>query len=119
MKDQAVPALLYLIAAFVGAIGQYAYKVGGNKIGEVPIYMNLPLISGIVLFCLVMVLFVISFKMGGRLSVVYPIYATTFIWGTLLGVVLDKESVSPSQLACIALVVLGSAGVAYFAPSGN
>lgn len=116
MKDQFIPAILYVIAAIVGAVGQYAYKVGGNKLGTIPIYLNFPLLAGVILFCVVMVLFVVSFKMGGRLSVVYPIYATTFIWGTLLGVILDKEPVSMAQIACILLVVLGSGGVAFFAP---
>ncbi len=119
MKDQVVPALLYLVAAFIGAIGQYAYKLGGNKLGTVPVYLNLPLLIGIFLFCLVMVLFVVSFKMGGRLSVVYPIYATTFVWGTLIGVFVDKEVVSLNQLLCMCLVVFGSAGVAFFAPSAS
>ncbi len=116
MKDQMIPALLYVVAAFIGAIGQYAYKLGGTRIGTGPIYLNFPLIAGILLFCLVMVLFVVSFKLGGRLSVVYPIYATTFIWGTLIGVYFDKELVSTPQVLCILLVVLGSAGVAFFAP---
>lgn len=116
MKDQLIPAALYLVAAFVGAIGQYAYKVGGNQLTKVPLYLNIPLIAGIVLFCLVMILFVFSFKLGGRLSVVYPIYATTFIWGTLIGVYVDKEPVTPYQVLCIILVVLGSGGVAFFAP---
>lgn len=116
MSDQFIPAMLYLVAAFVGAIGQYAYKIGGNQMSKIPIYANFPLIAGILLFCLVMVLFVVSFKMGGRLSVVYPIYATTFIWGTLIGVYFDKEPVSFAQVACIVLVVLGAGGVAFFAP---
>lgn len=119
MKDQMIPALLYLLAAFVGAIGQYAYKIGGNQLSKVPLYQNYSLFLGIFLFCLVMVLFVLSFKLGGRLSVVYPIYATTFVWGTLIGVLIEKEQVSMAQLACTVIVVLGSAGVAYFAPATN
>lgn len=98
MKDQMIPALLYLVAACVGAVGQYSYKLGGLRIGQIPIYQNIPLILGIILFCIVMVLFVLSFKLGGRLSVVYPIYATTFIWGTLIGVIADKEPVSLNQI---------------------
>lgn len=119
MKDQLVPALLYLVAALIGAIGQYAYKLGGTKLGETPIYLNFPLLLGIVLFCLVMVLFVVSFKLGGKLSVVYPIYATTFVWGTLFGVFLDKEPISVPQVLCILLVVIGCGGVTFFAPNGN
>ena len=119
MSDQFIPALLYLVAAFVGAIGQYAYKLGGNQLSKVPLYANYPLILGIILFCVVMVLFVVSFKMGGRLSVVYPIYATTFIWGTLIGVILDKEPINIPQVVCTLLVVLGAGGVAFFAPKGS
>lgn len=91
MESQKIPILLNIIAAFFGALGQYAYKKGGLKLSEVPIWMNYSIITGILLFCGVMACFVIGYKMGGRISVVYPFYATTFIWGSLIGVVLEKE----------------------------
>lgn len=116
MTNQTYPIILNLIAAVIGAFGQYAYKLGGLKLKQVPIYQNWELLSGIILFCGVMVLFVMAFKNGGKISVTYPIYASTFVWGTLLGVFIDKEVVSPLQVAGILLVIIGISMVAFFAP---
>ena len=117
--SQTYPIILNLIAALIGALGQYAYKLGGLKIGKVPIHQNWQLLAGMFLFCLVMVLFVVAFKNGGKISVTYPMYATTFIWGTLLGVFIDKEVVSPAQVLGIVMVVVGISIVAFFAPQTN
>lgn len=119
MGDQLVPALIYLLAGFIGAFGQYFYKLGGKRLGVDPILSNWPLALGVVLFCGVMILFVWSFKLGGRLNVVYPIYATTFLWGTLIGIFVEKEPFTIPQLMCTSLVVIGTMGVAYFAPLGE
>ncbi len=91
MDSQKIPILLNILAAFLGALGQYAYKRGGLKLSEIPIWMNYHLLLGILLFCGVMVCFVMGYKMGGRISVVYPFYATTFVWGSLIGFFLEKE----------------------------
>ena len=91
MDSQKIPILLNIVAAFFGALGQYAYKKGGLKLAQVPIWQNYPLFIGILLFCGVMGCFVVGYKMGGRISVVYPFYATTFLWGSLIGLFLEKE----------------------------
>ena len=54
-----------------------------------------------------MVLFVIAYKMGGKISVVYPFYATTFIWGAFLGLFLEKEIIRPPYYVGLALVMAG------------
>ena len=105
--SQAFPILLYLIAGVLGASGQYLYKMGAQRLASEPIYRNWPIFSGMALFCVVMVLFVLGFKAGGKMSVVYPIYATTFVWGTLIAVWLDKEPVSLTQWMGIATIVVG------------
>ena len=106
MDSQKIPIVMNIIAAFLGAFGQYAYKKGGLKLSEVPVWMNFPLLTGILLFCGVMVCFVIGYKMGGRISVVYPFYATTFLWGGLIGFFLEKEPFRWS-LVVGALFILG------------
>ena len=110
--SQFVPIVLNLIAAVLGALGQYLYKLGGLRLGTEPIYRNWPLYTGMVLFCVVMVLFVVAFRLGGRLSVVYPVYATTFVWGTGLAIWLDHEPVTPMQIAGVGVIVLGVTFVA-------
>jgi drug/metabolite transporter (DMT)-like permease len=112
-KSQTVPILLNLLAAVLGALGQYLYKLGGLRMGEIPWFRNWPLFSGMVLFCVVMVLFVVAFKLGGKLSVVYPVYATTFVWGTLLAIGLDKEPFHWIQGVGIATLLAGVALVAW------
>lgn len=115
-SSQTYPIILNLIAAIVGALGQYAYKVGGVKLKQVPIYQNWELLLGMILFCGVMILFVMAFNKGGRISVTYPMYATTFIWGTLLGVLIDKEAFNINQFIGIIFVVIGVSMVAFFSP---
>jgi drug/metabolite transporter (DMT)-like permease len=113
---QTGPIVINLAAAVVGALGQYAYKRGAARLATEPLIKNVSLFAGVILFCLVMVLFVWSFKLGGRLSVVYPMYATTFLWGTALGIWLDSEPWSALQLLGGAMVVAGLAVVAIGAP---
>ncbi|MSQ94809.1 MAG: hypothetical protein EXR98_09675 [Gemmataceae bacterium] len=76
----------FLVAALLGAIGQFLYKTGAdNATGGVLTYLlNWRIFTGVVCYVSVMVLFVAAFKQGGELSVLYPIYATTFIFAALL-----------------------------------
>ena len=115
-NSQFLPIVLNLIAAVVGALGQYLYKMGGNRLGQVPFIKNWPLYIGMMFFCVVMVLFVWAFKMGGRLSVVYPVYATTFVWGTIMAIYFDREPYSLMQLVGVGIVILGVSLVAVGAP---
>ncbi len=116
-STQTLPIVLNLIAAILGAIGQWLYKIGGNQLGLIPLIKNWQLYVGMLIFCVVMVLFVVAFKMGGRLSVVYPVYATTFIWGTLIAIMADKEPWAWPQIAGIGIIVIGVSLVAIFSPN--
>jgi drug/metabolite transporter (DMT)-like permease len=114
--SQTLPIILNLIAAVLGAIGQWLYKIGGKQLGLGPILKNWQLFTGMALFCVVMVLFVYAFKLGGRLSVVYPVYATTFVWGMLIAVNLDHEPWAWTQVMGVGLVVLGVSVIAFGYP---
>lgn len=114
--SQQVPILLNLFAAFIGAFGQFLYKAGALRLKDVPIYLNWQIILGVILYISVMFIFIVAFKMGGKLSVVYPVYATTFIWGTLIGIFYDKEGWNFIQLAGIIFVIVGISMVAVFSP---
>ena len=105
MNSQKIPILLNCIAALLGAAGQYFYKKGSEQMAEK--LFNLNLILGVLMFCGVMVLFVVAYKLGGKISTVYPFYATTFIWGTLIGVFLEKESLRPPYYLGLGLVLVG------------
>lgn len=112
MREQLIPILLNLFAAILGAFGQYFYKKGGQILALEGRFFNFPTVIGILLFCGVMALFVVGYKLGGKISVVYPFYATTFIWGSLIGVLLEKENYNMLSVAGLILVVLGVSLVA-------
>lgn len=118
MSNQFYPILLNLIAAFFGAGGQFLYKKGANKISLVPWWQNWQIFLGALFFIAVMALFVQSFKMGGRLSVVYPVYATTFIWGMLLGILIEGEPWNYFQIAGLIFIIAGVAILAMLSPQG-
>lgn len=112
MKSQLIPVLLNIAAGVLGALGQYAYKKGGLQLGVVPLFKNHNLLIGIALFCVVMVLFVFGYKLGGRISVVYPFYATTFIWAALIGYFWDGEAMNMGIITGTVLIILGLAVIA-------
>ena len=76
----------FVVAALLGAVGQYLYKSGADAAGGgwLSYVANPRLVGGVVCYIAVMVLFVVAFKRGGSLTVLYPIYASTFIWAALI-----------------------------------
>lgn len=106
---QLKPILLFLIAALLGALGQYLYKTGAESSANsfVSWVTNYRIILGIFCYTAVMFLFVYAFKIGGSLTVLYPVYATTFIWALLIGVVFLKEPVTAGKIGGAVLIILG------------
>lgn len=74
--------LMILAASLCGALGSYLYKSGaGSGGGSALAYLANPrLLGGVACYTAVMVLFVAAFRKGGALTVLYPVYATTFIF---------------------------------------
>jgi drug/metabolite transporter (DMT)-like permease len=105
--SQAFPMFLHFVAGIFGALGQYYYKRGGARLGTTPLFENWQIAVGILCFCAVMLLFVFSYKAGGRISAVYPFYATTFLWGALLGKFLDGEPLNATIIAGTLIILLG------------
>jgi multidrug transporter EmrE-like cation transporter len=54
-----------------------------------------------------MILFVAAFKRGGSLSVLYPLYASTFIWAALIGLWAYGVPIKPINVAGMILLVAG------------
>jgi len=116
MSNQTWPIVLNFVASILGAFGQWLYKVGAKDLKEIPIYKNIPFLGGMFCFCLVMALFMVAFRLGGRISVTFPVYALTFVWGTIIGVMVDKEPFNQLQALGVGLVFVGVAMVGALAP---
>jgi multidrug transporter EmrE-like cation transporter len=55
----------------------------------------------------VRVMFVAAFKRGGSLTVLYPIYASTFIWAALISALAFGTPVKLINIAGMALLIAG------------
>jgi multidrug transporter EmrE-like cation transporter len=109
MKTPLLSIVLFLLAAFFGAAGQYLYKSGAERTTASPwsYVANPPLVGGVVCYILVMVLFVAAFKRGGAMSVLYPIYATTFVWAAIIANFAFSEQIRAVNVAGMLLLAAG------------
>jgi uncharacterized membrane protein len=104
-----ISIVLFAVAAFFGAAGQFLYKSGADQTtGSIGSYLaNARLLGGVVCYVLVMVLFVAAFKCGGAMSVLYPVYASTFIWAAMIAWAALNEPIRIANLVGIALLIAG------------
>ena len=109
MRTSPVAILLFVLAALLGAAGQFFYKSGAERTTKsISSYLlNLRLLAGIICYLAVMALFVAAFKKGGALTVLYPIYASTFIWAAVIAWFAYGIPVRPVNVAGMILLVGG------------
>jgi multidrug transporter EmrE-like cation transporter len=109
MKTPFISILLFLIASLLGAIGQFLYKSGTELAGRSlsSYLLNARILRGVVCYTAVMVLFVAGFRKGGELSVLYPIYATTFIWAAVIGLIAYGTPIKLIHIGGMACLLLG------------
>jgi multidrug transporter EmrE-like cation transporter len=109
MKTPAVSLAFFAVAAFLGAVGQYLYKAGADRAGDTisGYLLNVRLLGGVVCYIAVMVLFVAAFKRGGSMAVLYPVYASTFIWAALIAWLAFGSPIRPTHIAGMALLIVG------------
>jgi multidrug transporter EmrE-like cation transporter len=109
--------ILVLCCTIIGAAAQILIKVGAGTLNQpspsllqTAIHMILTpsLFAGYSLYGISTVLLVIALK-HGELSLLYPVFAMTYVWVTILSVVLLKEAMNPYKLVGIAIIVGGVA----------
>lgn len=100
--------LLFLLAAALGAVGQWLYKAGADRSnGTLLGYLNWQVLVGVSCYTGVMVCFVAAFKRGGQPQVLYPIYASTFIFAALLAWWLTGQTIRPVHVAGMVCLMFG------------
>ena len=109
MTTPGISIVMFVAAALFGALGQYLYKSGADAAaGTIASYvLNPRLLGGVVCYITVMVLFVAAFRKGGALTVLYPIYASTFIWAALIALFAYGTPIKPINIGGMALLVAG------------
>ena len=105
--SQTTPILLSLCAAFLGAWAQYFYKIAAVKFSIESFFRNYHLFAGVISFTLVLILFMLAFRMGGKMFVIYPVYASTYVWSGLIAYYITNEPINLAQISGTALIILG------------
>lgn len=109
MKTPPSAIVSFIVAALLGAVGQFLYKAGADRAdgGLWGYVANVRILAGVACYIAVMVLFVAAFKLGGQPALLYPIYASTFIWAALLGLWLYGTPIKPVNVAGMVMLVGG------------
>ncbi|HVE43055.1 MAG TPA: hypothetical protein VNM14_24485 [Planctomycetota bacterium] len=100
---------MYLVASLLGAAGQFLYKSGADRASSsiVSYIANIRILGGVFCYVGVMVLFVAALKRGGSLTLLYPLYATTFIWSALIARWAYGTAIRPVHVAGMVLLLGG------------
>ena len=109
MQTPPISIAFFLLASLLGAVGQFLYKSGATAAsgGLAGYLLNWRILLGVVCYIAVMVLFVAAFRRGGQLQVLYPIYATTFIWAAFISLLAYGVPIRPVNIAGMILLVGG------------
>ncbi len=105
-----VGIILVLISTLLGAFGQYFFKLGAESAKSsniLDLMLNKSTIIGVVLYGVATVLYVAALK-NEDLTTLAPLIALSYLWATILGVVLLNEVVSLWKWIGILLIVLGA-----------
>jgi uncharacterized membrane protein len=109
MKTPLLAILSVLAASILGAAGQFLIEYGARhgKSGVLGFLTNPYILSGMAGYLLVMVLFTHAFRIGGTVRVLYPIYASTFIWAALIAWAGYHQPVQPVHAIGMILLITG------------
>ena len=108
MNAPVLSIALFALAAVLGAVGQFLYKSGAERAtGTLVSYLNGRIVLGVACYIAVMVLFVAAFKRGGALTVLYPVYASTFAWAAVIAYFAYGTPIRAVHVAGMLLLVGG------------
>lgn len=108
METKLTIILLVLFCALLGSFGQLFFKLGSKDLvfDFFPLITNWKLIVGLALYGFATILFLVALKFG-RLSILYPIIATSYIWVAILSHFVLGEPFRISQWSGVALIIAG------------
>lgn len=100
---------LVFCCTLLGAAAQILMKYGANHLshaGLLGMITSVPLVAGYCLYGMSTVLLVLALR-DGELSLLYPVIALTYVWVTMLSVMLFHETVNLFKLLGVSIIVLG------------
>ena len=105
---------IILAATSLTSTAQLFYKFGAEKLSFdiLSLITNLELIAGMVLYAIGGILLILSFR-GGEVSVLYPIFATSYIWVSLLSMYFLNEIMNFFKWTGIFIIIAGIVLIGY------
>jgi multidrug transporter EmrE-like cation transporter len=123
LADRAV--FLVFVCTLLGAAAQVFFKLAANSLGTktlgqvlanpLPVLLNPSLLAAYSLYGVNTALLTLALKKG-QLSVLYPVISLTYVWVTLLSMMIFNEQMNVMKAVGLAIVV---AGVAVLGKNGN
>jgi multidrug transporter EmrE-like cation transporter len=110
MNQTPIVALACVLAAsLLGAAGQFLFKLAATRGGSAPLgFLATPwAFLGLASYVAVMLLFSFAFRRGGTVTVLYPLYASTFIWAAVMAWALYGQPIRPIHVAGMVLLIAG------------
>ena len=109
MAIEIFPLVLVLIASLIAAVAAMFIKKGSARLSR-KAFRNLKnwhVIFGGLLYFIGSIFFVIAIK-HGELSIIYPIFATQYIWVSLLALLFLKERMNICKWLGVIFIVVGA-----------
>jgi undecaprenyl phosphate-alpha-L-ara4N flippase subunit ArnE len=110
---------LVVIATFFTTLAQLAFKIGasiqGISLGPVPI--NSIILVGFLSYVIAGFLFIYALR-GGELSILYPLWALSFVWIFIASFLILRESINFFNWLGIFFIILGISLVGRGAKNG-
>jgi multidrug transporter EmrE-like cation transporter len=98
---------LVILCSFITAAAQILLKLSTKNIDSFyQIITNIPLILGLILYFTASMLLILALK-HGDVSLLYPFVALSFIWTTVLAMIIFNETVSYINMTGILLIIVG------------
>lgn len=100
---------LVFCCTLLGAVAQIFMKTGVNQLQHldpIRIVTNLPLLAGYSLYGINTLLLMLALR-DGELSVLYPIIALSYVWVTILSILIFKDNLNVWKIAGITLIIAG------------
>ena len=109
LKTPPIAIVSVLVASVLGAVGQFLFQYGAQKGkgGIIGFVTNPYILLGMAGYVAVMGLFTYAFRAGGTVRVLYPIYASTFIWAAIIAWLRYDQGISPIHMAGMVLLMVG------------
>lgn len=104
-----------LICSLLASVAQLFYKAGAQRL-DWEIYsliLNWPLALGLTLYAIALAFMLVSYR-HGELTLLYPLFSTTYIWVALFAALIYPDEVlSLKHVLGVASILLGTTTIGW------